>query len=121
MRQSLREEALMRRSLLGLLTGIILAGFNTSFAGGWGVQTTITGYYVYDNGGAYITTANNENADNCASTGYLYVDETSAHFKEIWATIMTAQATGSTVTLRYDGCGGASYPKVTAVVVPHIW
>jgi hypothetical protein len=103
----------------GLMSAALLA-VATPAAAIWGNATTITGYYVYSDGGAYITTANNQNPDSCPSSTYLYIPENSAHFKEIWATIIAAQATGSTVSLRYEGCSG-SYPLVIAVAVPHIW
>jgi len=105
-----------------MILGVAATAFAAvAVAAGWGPATTITGYYVYDTGGAYITTANNQNPDGCGSSTYLYIDETSAHFKEIWATVIAAQATGTTVSLNYSGCGGGSYPKIRAVAVPNTW
>lgn len=104
------------------LVGIaMLAAAGAASASTWGQQTTITGYYVYDSGGAYITTANNQNPDSCGGSRYLYIDETSPNFKVIWASVIAAQTTGSTVTLLYNGCGGGSYPRISAVAVPNVW
>jgi hypothetical protein len=102
---------------------ILLAAFATvdASASTWGAQTTITGYYVYDSGAAFITTANNQNPDNCATSAYLYLNTTAPNFGAIWATVISAQATGSTVTVYYNGCNSSGYPLVSAVVVPHIW
>jgi hypothetical protein len=101
--------------------GVILLLLSTAaIAGGWGQNTTIAGYFVWDNGLAYIRTPAHQNPDNCQSSLYLSVDPTALRFKEIWATIIAAQAAGSTVTLSYNGCDG-SYPRINAVAVPQIW
>jgi hypothetical protein len=86
----------------------------------WGTQTTITGYYVYDSGVAFITTANNQDPETCGSSSYLALDTAAPNFKSIWASVISAQATGSNVTLYYSGCYNG-YPKVGAVAVPHMW
>lgn len=86
----------------------------------WGSQTTITGYYVYDVGAAYIRVADLQNPDNCVSNHYLILDPGAANFKAIWAQVLTAHATGTTVTVRYSGCIG-NYPKIDAVAVPGRW
>ena len=70
----------------------------------WGGAVTITGYYVWDSGTAFITTSNNENPDSCPSTHYLVLDTSQPFFKELYATIAAAQATGQTVSLSYNGC-----------------
>jgi hypothetical protein len=106
-----KEESMRRRRiglalLLGSVSGIALAG-------GWGSVQTITGYYVYDSGSAFIKTSNNENPDACSSSQYLYLDTGAAHFKELWAQVLTAHTSGSTVSLRYEGCSpGGTYPRV---------
>lgn len=86
----------------------------------WGAQTTITGYYVYANGPSYITTANNQNPDGCQSSSYFALDTGSPNFKELYATVIAAHVSGSTVTLNYDGCFG-QYPRVNSVAVPKVW
>jgi hypothetical protein len=104
-------------AILGLT---MLAMTGAATASTWGQQTTITGYYTWDSGGAYINTANNQNPDGCTSSTYLYINDTTINFKTIWASVIAAQTTGSTVTLHYDGCVGP-YPRITAVAVPRIW
>jgi hypothetical protein len=86
----------------------------------WGAPVYITGYYVYETGDAYLRTSNNQNPDNCSSAAYLTLSSQSAHFKEIYATVMAAQAAGSTVSLNYEGCIG-NYPRIASVAVPSIW
>jgi hypothetical protein len=109
----------MNRMCMWITGAILLASSAVVMAGGWGQTTTIAGYYVWDNGNAYIKTPANQNPDNCTSNTYLSVDPAAARFKEMWATILAAQAAGSTVTLSYNGCDGA-YPRINAVAVP-VW
>jgi hypothetical protein len=109
----------MTRRILVML-GVALLITARAEAIAWGTQTTIAGYYVYETGSAWITTPSNQNPDGCASSVYLYINVTAEHFHEIWATVMAAQAAGSTVTLHYAGCFG-NYPKIDAVAVPHVW
>ncbi|WP_129776610.1 hypothetical protein [Peristeroidobacter soli] len=96
----------------------------TSFAA-WAPQpVTITGYYIWDNGLAYIRTTSNLNPGNgCTSSQYLGIDTAASNFKAIWAQILAAHTSGQTVTLYYDGCIGTTetYPKIRAVAVPSIW
>jgi hypothetical protein len=100
---------------------ILLGASAIASASGWGVPTTITGYYVYENGEAYITTANNQNPDGCGSYQYLHLASGSPNFKSIWASVIAAHAAGSTVSLNYSGCGGGPYPHIIAVAVPNVW
>jgi hypothetical protein len=86
---------------------------------GWGTQTRITGYYVYDDGAAFIKTAANEN-QGCQSHVYYLLDTSKPNFKAIWAQVLSAYATGETVSLHFNGCDGI-YPKVTAIAVPQNW
>jgi hypothetical protein len=98
----------------------LLAPFTDAIASTWGQPVTISGYFVYADGAAYITTSNNQNPEGCTSTQYLYLDTSQPFFKELYASIMLAQTTGSTVSLRYHGCAGI-YPKIMAVAVPAVW
>lgn len=98
----------------------LIALSSAASAGGWGPQTTITNYFIWVHGGAYISTANNANPDSCATSQMLYVDSSQPFFKEIWAMVMTAYTSGATVSLQYDGCVNGR-PRVTAVAVPNIW
>lgn len=104
-----------------LLSAVLLSAPASAVV--FGQVTTITGYYIYGGGAsAWIKTAANQNPDSCTSSTHLYLDPTMSYFKETWAAIMLAQATGSTVSLQYVGCSpGGQYPKITAVAVPHVW
>jgi len=105
-----------------LCAGGLLGAAGIAVAGGWGSAVTIAGYYVYDGGGAYITTSGNTNPDACSSSHYLYINTDAPRFREIWAQVLTAHSTGSTVSLRYEGCSpGGTYPRVIAVAVPNVW
>ncbi|GFE81286.1 hypothetical protein GCM10011487_32860 [Steroidobacter agaridevorans] len=94
-----------------------------SFAG-WGQPVNVTGYYVWDNGVAYIKTSSHANPQSCSSAQYLALDTEQKNFKAIWAQIISAHAQGLTVSLFYDGCMQtveASYPKIRAIAVPNVW
>ncbi len=91
-----------------------------ALASGWATPTTITGYYVQGGGGAMFTTAANQNPDGCTTSHWLALDQSALNFKELYATIMTAQATGQTVNLFYLGCLGG-YPLINAIAVPNSW
>ncbi len=88
----------MKKIALGL--ALLLSSFSMpSLAVGWGQTTTITGYYIWAGGTAYIRVANPQNPDNCTNGSYLGIDTTSINFKNIWAQVMAAQASAQTVTL----------------------
>ena len=87
----------------------------------WGAKTTITGIYVYAGGTAYITTANNQNPDNCPKGAiYLAIDSTTPNFKALYATAMAAYLSGQTVSINYDGCLNG-YALVNSVAMPSVW
>lgn len=112
----------MKSILLTIICAVTIGWVCNASAAAWGQQTTITGYFVYEGGSAYIRTANNQNPDSCGSTSYLYVDPSSARFKEIWSQILLAHTTGAVVSIMYSGCSpGNDYPKVGAIAVPNIW
>jgi hypothetical protein len=110
----------MKKMLTRMLAALFMAVSFAAVAGGWGHPVIITGYYVWDSGSAFITTSSNENPDGCATTHYLYLDTSQPFFRELYATIMAAQASGQTVSLSYSGCVG-SYPHVNSVAVPNTW
>jgi hypothetical protein len=104
-----------------LLAIALLAVVSTNaFAVGWGQQTQIRGYYIWDEGVAYIRTDNNQNPDGCTSAQYLSIASTSSNFKYIWSQIVAAHTADQTVSLFYDGCIGP-YPKVRAIAIPNVW
>jgi len=86
---------------------------------GWSAPVKITGYYVYDNGNAYLTTTNNQNTAGCADNRYIALDAAASNFKAIWAQVIAAHATGSMVSVLTNGCSG-SYPKAMAIAVPNV-
>jgi NCAIR mutase (PurE)-related protein len=97
---------------------IALPGFAQALS--WGQHTTIQGYYSDTNANIVLTTANNQNPDSCASSQYLVISAGTSNFNQVYAALMTAQATGSTVTLLYNGCLGG-YPLISSVAVPANW
>lgn len=111
----------MKRDLKRLLLFIFSAtASGLCFAGGWGIPVTITGYYVSESGGAFFTTSDNENPDACSSSQYLVLDPSQPNFKELYATLMAAQAASSTISVYYNGCSG-EYPIATSIAVPKAW
>src|ERR1700752_5399577 len=100
-------------------TAVALSSASVALAGGWGPPVTITGYYVWANSFAAITTSNNQNPDSCSSSPYLILDSTQPNFRAIWAQIVAAQSQGQTVALSYSGCTG-SYPFINFVAVLNV-
>src|SRR5882757_10041884 len=97
-----------------------LAG--AAHAVGWSAQVTITNYYMQQTGNAVFTTSANTNPDGCITSHFLELDGAQPNFNLMYATIMTAVATGSPVTLYYNGCiGGNSYPLITAIAINGNW
>src|SRR5262245_59765841 len=115
----------MKKRIAYALGALALAAKPIAFGVGWGDQVHITGLYVLDNGNAFLTTSANQNPDGChggAVPQYLAIDASTPNFKLLYATALLAQQTGSTVTLRYNGClGGSSWPLINSVAVPKIF
>jgi hypothetical protein len=86
----------------------------------WGQRTTILGYYSDTNANVFLTTANNQNPDGCTSSQYLVISFSASNFNQVYAALMTAQATGSTVTLLYNGCL-QGYPLISSIAAPGNW
>jgi len=89
-------------------------------AAGWGAQTTITGYYATETNNVFFSTANNANPDGCANSQYLVLDTSQTNFRNVYAELMSAVASGSTVALYYNGCIGG-YPNIYAIAIPNTW
>lgn len=108
----------MSRRMWILVTTVGLLASFAARAGGWGAPVTITGAYIYNSAGgwAFITTSGNQNLDGCATSHTLTLDPTQANFKYLWATILSAQATGQTVVLDYSGCA-SQFPLIDAVAI----
>lgn len=87
----------------------------------WLAAVTITGYYVYATGDGFLTTSANINPFACTNgSHYLIVDTAATNFATLYAAIMAAQGSGSTVSLHYNGCLN-NYPLIDSVAVPQSW
>jgi hypothetical protein len=64
-----------------------------------------------------LKTASGQDPQACGSTYYV-LDPTKPNFKYIWAQVISAQATGETIAVYFNGCDG-SYPKVSAIAIPN--
>jgi hypothetical protein len=105
----------------GFVALFALAAGNAG-AVGWSGGVTITNYYVEEAGNALFTTSGNTNPDGCVTSHWLVIDGTQANFRLLYATIVTAVATGSPVTIYYSGCtAGNAYPHITAIAIPANW
>lgn len=111
---------LKRRWDVILFTFTLVAASSTAWAFYWGQQVTITLYYAYAGGNAYIVTSNNQNPDNCTQSNYLELDSSQPLYSSLYATVISAYATGQTVSINYNGCSSTGYPLVNAIAVPHI-
>lgn len=99
---------------------LLVLSFTSQAVTVFGVNTTITGYYVFDDAAAFIRTAAPQDPQGCGSSVYLYLDTTKANFKAIWAQVIAAHSSGTTVTVLFDGCSG-TYPRVRAIAIPASW
>jgi hypothetical protein len=69
------------------------------------------------NGNLLVYTSGNENPDDCPNTSWLIISDTT--YKFVVESLMSAQATGQTVALYYNGCLDG-YPNITSIAVPHL-
>lgn len=96
----------------------VIAGGGTAWAFSWGQEVTITNYYAYAGGDAYIVTSNNQNPDRCPYSNYLELDSSQPLFSTLYATVIAAYTAGEPVTINYNGCSSTGYPLVNAIAVP---
>lgn len=105
-----------------IVVSLFIIARQPASAAGWGSRvTTITGFYLWDSGNAHFRVANMENPDGCVNPGYLTLDFNAPHFKEQYATLMSAYTSGRTVQLYYRGCNSGGYPLIGAIAVPNVW
>jgi hypothetical protein len=104
--------------ILALMVAATLAFVTTSAnASGWSPQVTISNIQANTNGTFYVITSSmTYNPDSCTNLSWLYLSDTS--YKFVVATLLTAQATGQSISLYYNGCT-SNYPNITAVAVPN--
>jgi hypothetical protein len=109
------------RTLRGIALGVALLGIcGVAAASGWSPPVTITNYFTWTHTAAYLRISAVFNPDSCATTEMLYIDTNDANFKTVWSVILSAHATGSTVSVNLDGCVNGK-PQIRAVAVPAIW
>jgi len=103
----------MQKSLYVFIVAFVFAvGFSSAHAYTVGSKT-IKSVHVNSSGGIYFET--NEamvNPDSCLQGGFYHVARASNYEKEIFALLLAAKTTSTTVTFWLDGCE-ANYPKVT--------
>jgi hypothetical protein len=116
----IESNSTMRKHLTLISAALVIGLPGLAQALSWGQHTTIQGYYSDTNSNVVLTTANNQNPDGCASSQYLVISASASNFNQVYAALMTAQATGSTVALLYNGCSGP-YPVISSVAVPGNW
>jgi|KBSSwiStaDraftv2_1062776.scaffolds.fasta_scaffold1574098_1 hypothetical protein len=109
-----------RSVALRVLTGSLLLAASFARADTWSPPLQITNYFVWLHGAAYIGVSSSFNPDGCSAPTMLYLDTTQAEFKSAWAVVLSASATGSTVSVNVNGCAGGR-PVVVAVASPAIW
>lgn len=111
-------------SLAAGLAGALMLTCNTAWATTflWGQPVTVTFYFLYGGtgGNVYIATSNNQNPDNCPHSNYIELASSLANFSQVFAAIVTAQASGQTVAVNYYGCSADGYPVLNGIAVPLI-
>ena len=102
-----------------LALALIVAADCLAFS--WGSRTTrIVAVIMYADGNALIRAEHPENPEGCGSGGYLVLDSTQPNFRALYATALTAQQGGVTVSLNYHGCVGP-YPRIYGIATPSVW
>lgn len=107
----------MSRVIVATLAAVLVLATSGAQAVGWGNQVTITNIQANTNGYFYVNTSGNQNLDSCTANNWLVVSDTT--YKFVVATLLSAQATGQTVSLYYNGCING-YPNITVVAVPNL-
>lgn len=85
---------------------------NSSFA-----KTTVSSVVVHDFGTAVlIQLASTPNTEGCVQTGYYVLEKSLPSFKEIYAAILLAYSTGTSVQGWVNGCNASlGYPTLTRI------
>jgi hypothetical protein len=109
---------LIKRSAQVCSSLILIAG-GSAWAFTWGQPASITFYFVYASGDAFVVTSNNQNPDSCAHSDYLELDSSQPNFARVYATLIAAYAGGQTISINYNGCSSSGYPLVNGIAVPH--
>lgn len=109
------------QTLRGIALGVVSLGISgVAAASGWSPPVTITNYFTWTHTSAYLRISPAFNPDTCTAADMLYIDTNDANFKTVWSAVLSAYATGSTVSVNLDGCVNGR-PQVRAVAVPAIW
>ncbi|HWZ63574.1 MAG TPA: hypothetical protein VNX02_11165 [Steroidobacteraceae bacterium] len=109
----------MKKVILAWTMLVVTA--NAQAVGWLSTPVSITNYYTTTTGYLYLVTSPMSNPDGC-SLGTTWLQVTDTTYKFVVATVISAQATGQTVNLYYNGCSGGGttgYPIIFAVAVPN--
>ena len=113
----------MEKAILLAVTASLGASLSSAASEWQSTPVTVTGYYAYSPGSTFLTTSNNQDLGGCTGGNtprYLILDPSQSNFTQLLTMLMTAQATGQTVSLYYNGCLGG-YNLISGVAVPNSW
>ena len=102
-----------------LIMGITFSG--QSLSAGWSspgaTGDTIERIYFNAAFTQVRMTSHNQNPDGCPASSFFGLAQDNPNYKIIYATLMTAQASGATVRFWLSGCSGQNnnYPEITSV------
>lgn len=114
----------MKRLMLSAVLSLSVFGASkTNAAPTWGAATNVVSYLFYTSGGwLYLKLANMQNPESCSSSAYLLVSTSDSRFRDLYATVVAAQASGSQVTVYYAGCDSSTgYPLIGGIASPQVW
>lgn len=70
----------------------------------------------------YLKLGNMQNPQACSTPTSLLLSASHTGFKELYATILATQTSGSQIAVLYDGCdAGPGFPLISAIASPAAW
>ena len=110
----------MKRTLAIASMLVLLGATQMALADSWSPPATITNYFSWTHTAGYIRISPVHNPEGCTNPAMLFIDTNDANFKTVWSIVLSAHASGSTVSVNLSGCVNGM-PQVRAVAVPAIW
>jgi|GEM_PF-6631624 len=98
-----------------IATAVLCLSAFAAQAGGATPPGKITSLQIWPAHGVLIQHQNMVNPDGCGRSDHLLLRPSDPFYKEMYAMLLSAQASGKQVELRLNGCDGFAVVVVTAV------
>jgi len=98
------------RQQMIIMLNLILFSLTTS-AAGWVGESTIENYYVNGTGNLHICLTSGDipvSIQSCIYPTYVFYSKSDSNFTEVFASVLAANASGSTMNFFLSGCRGGS-------------